>query len=247
MRKIGVFLSLTIALLISNEQTTSSKNSKNVDISSLTLSQIIELNPEIAKEVAHQCNIIFDARKEEISLSLFQLQEQQSSIKILTNENTKLLNQKQNQLQEKENALKKMYEDMKEEETKTKQEAESKLEEAKKILAQNEELLKEIKNIKDSKLSESYAKMKDTNAALILANLPNDDAIKILLTLQSKQMGLILSKMQPQKAAELTELIQYYPSKKPVPPPPPPAPQNDGININNMPSENAEKTQHKIY
>lgn len=190
-------------------------------------------NPEILKEIATQCNAIFDSRKEEISLDLQKLQERQNTVNVLSQENAKLLKQRQEKLNAQEAALKEMYKNMKEEENKSKNEAEEKLKLATQTLEQNKKILEQIKGEKDSKLSQSYAKMKDASAAQILSNMDEKDAIDILLSLQAKQMGLILSKMQPDKAAKLTQLLQYYPDKKPTPKSPPPTPQSEGINVKN--------------
>lgn len=198
-------------------------------------------DPEAAQQLAKQCDAIFEARKQEIATGLLQLQQQQSTLQILTTENTKLLKEKEEQIKLKEDALKKMYSDMQKEEAKKSADSESKLNEAKKILAQNEEILKQISGTKDTKLAESYAKMKDSKAAPILSAMPEDDAVMILLSLKPNQMGSILSQMQPDKAAELTKLIKYFPNKKPVPPNAPPPAKPDGINVDNNTPKNASE------
>lgn len=206
-----------------------------------SLTSSASFDPEAAQQLAKQCDAIFEARKQEIATSISQLQQQQSNLQILTTENTKLLKEKEEQMKLKEEALKKMYADMKDEEAKKAAESEAKLNEAKKLLAQNDEILKQITGAKDTKLAESYAKMKDSKAAPILAAMPEDDAVLILLSLKPNQMGSILAQMQPDKAAELTKLIKYFPSKKPVPPSAPPPATPDGININNNVPQNAKE------
>lgn len=200
-------------------------------------------DPEAAQQLAKQCDAIFEARKQEIATSLLQLQQQQSTLQIISSENTKLFQEKDKQIKQKESALQKMYADMKNEEAKKAAESQAKLDEAKKILAQNEEILKQITGAKDTKLAESYAKMKDSKAAPILAAMPEDDAVTILLSLKPNQMGGILAQMPPDRAAELTKLIKYYPNKKPVPPDAPPPAQPDGINAENGKPNNTQETQ----
>lgn len=212
---------------------------KAVKMQSLTTSA--SFDPEAAQQLAKQCDAIFEARKQELATSLLQLQQQQSTLQILTTENTKLLKEKEEQMKLKESALKKMYADMRDEEAKKSAESEAKLNEAKKLLAQNEEILKQITGTKDTKLAESYAKMKDSKAAPILAAMPEDDAVMILLSLKPNQMGSILAQMQPDKAAELTKLIKYFPSKKPVPPNAPPPATPDGINVEDNMPQNARE------
>lgn len=218
-------------------------------LSALFANPVLDLsNPEVLKEIASQCNAIFETRKKEISLDLQKLSERQNTINILNQENIKLLKQKQDKLNEQEKTLQEMYKNMKEEEEKSKLEAETKLKEASDILQKNEKILEKIKGEKDSKLSESYAKMKDSAAAQILSNMSEEDAINILLSLQAKQVGLILSKMQPGVAAALTQALQYYPNKKPAPASVAPAPSSEGLNID---KDNGDKdtknTGYKVY
>ncbi len=217
-------------------------NAKKEVPKSQSLASSASFDPEAAQQLAKQCDAIFEARKQEIATSLLQLQQQQSTLQILTTENTKLLKEKEEQMKLKEGALKKMYADMREEEAKKAAESEAKLSEAKQLLAQNQEILKQITGAKDTKLAESYAKMKDSKAAPILAAMPDDDAVMILLSLKPNQMGNILSQMQPDKAAELTKLIKYFPNKKPVPPNAPPPATPDGINVENNMPQNTQET-----
>ncbi|VDG58619.1 Uncharacterized conserved protein [Escherichia coli] len=50
--------------------------------------------------------------------------------------------------------------------------------------------------------------MKDSKSALILENLPTQNALEILMALKPQELGKILAKMDPKKAAALTELWQ---------------------------------------
>ncbi|WP_411709943.1 magnesium transporter MgtE N-terminal domain-containing protein [Helicobacter felis] len=73
--------------------------------------------------------------------------------------------------------------------------------------------------------------MKDSKAAPILQDLPPSQAAQMLSTLEAKDMGKNLAKMDPQKAAMLTEMLQKGPPfkgpPKPPPPPPPKKPDED--------------------
>lgn len=209
-------------------------------------------DPNAAQELARQCEAIFDARKQEIALSLSQLQKEQSNLQVISTENTRLMKQREEQIKQKEEALKKMYADMKAEEAKKSSESQARLDEAKKILAQNEELLKQINGAKTSKLADSYAKMKDSKAAPILSAMPEDDAVTILLSLKPTQMGSILSQMQPDKAAQLTKLIQNFPNKAEqnagaIPQATQPQqPQNEGITSQNATNANIPNTKSNM-
>lgn len=97
------------------------------------------------------------------------------------------------------------------------------------MIEENEEILREIKQAKDSKIGETYSKMKDSKSALILENLPTKNALEILMALKPQELGKILAKMDPKKAAALTELWQKPPkenkeNQKTTDPTPPIAP-----------------------
>lgn len=200
----------------------------------LPITEQAKFDPEAAQALAKQCDAIFETRKQEIALALSQLQQQQSTLQVITAENTKLLKEKENQLKLKERAVRKLYAEMKEEQAKKEKDSNDKLEEAKGLLERNQEVLNQINAIKENKLSESYAKMKEAKAAAIISALPDEDALAILLSLKPNQMGGILSQMQPNRAAELSTLIRYYPNKKPQPPEVPPPPTPDGLNVDNV-------------
>ena len=57
----------------------------------------------------------------------------------------------------------------------------------------------------------SLVGMKDSKSAAILENLPESEAAMILFALDTKVVGKILAKMDPQKAANLTQIIQKGP------------------------------------
>ncbi|WP_104752056.1 MotE family protein, partial [Helicobacter baculiformis] len=167
-----------------------------------------------------QCNAIFESRKAEIDAQLQRLQERALTLQTLQNQTQSLLDQRSAKVVEREKALSlklKELEDKQDAFKKTQAESEKKL---KTLIAKNEELLKEIKTASQSKLSSTYAKMKDSKAAPILQDLPPSQAAQILSTLEAKDMGKILAKMDPVKAALLTEMLQKGPPFKDPPKPP---------------------------
>ncbi|PAF44972.1 MotE family protein [Helicobacter sp. 11S02629-2] len=195
MKKILLIVAFsTFGALLSAKSTTPPSNNELIDINA-------------------QCNAIFEDRKQEISASLMKLRQEQTTLQILSSENSKLLAERKAKLDMKEKALEQMYKEMKQEEAKKESESKARLQEAKTLLAQNEKVLADIKSIKDSKLAESYAKMRDSNAAPILASMPAEDAISILLSLKPAEIGKILAKMDPKTASELTQKMQGYPLK----------------------------------
>ncbi|WP_331774618.1 MotE family protein [Sulfurospirillum sp. 1612] len=72
------------------------------------------------------------------------------------------------------------------------------------LIAKNQKILDEIKGIKESKISQTYTKMKDSAAAAILDSLTTEEASRILFTLQAKKISKILAKMNPLNASKVT-------------------------------------------
>ncbi|GAA8451116.1 MotE family protein [Helicobacter pylori] len=190
---------------------------------------------EAAQELL-QCSAIFESKKAELKDDLRQLSEKEQSLRILQTENTRLLDEKTDLLNQKEKEVEEKLKNLaaKEEAFKTLQTEEKKR--LKNLIEENEEILREIKQAKDSKIGETYSKMKDSKSALILENLPTQNALEILMALKPQELGKILAKMDPKKAAALTELWQKPPKENkenkesqkttdPTPPTPPTPPK----------------------
>ncbi|EQD97092.1 MotE family protein [Helicobacter pylori] len=190
---------------------------------------------EAAQELL-QCSAIFESKKAELKEDLRQLSEKEQSLRILQTENARLLDEKSDLLNKKEKEIDEKLKNLaaKEEAFKTLQTEEKK--HLKNLIEENEEILREIKQAKDSKIGETYSKMKDSKSALILENLPTKNALEILMALKPQELGKILAKMDPKKAAALTELWQKPPKENkenkesqkttdPTPPTPPTPPK----------------------
>ncbi|MGL2439490.1 MotE family protein [Helicobacter pylori] len=186
---------------------------------------------EAAQELL-QCSAIFESKKAELKEDLRQLSEKEQSLRILQTENARLLDEKSDLLNKKEKEIDEKLKNLaaKEEAFKTLQTEEKKR--LKNLIEENEDILREIKQAKDSKIGETYSKMKDSKSALILENLPTQNALEILMALKPQELGKILAKMDPKKAAALTELWQKPPKENkenkesqkttdPTPPTPP--------------------------
>ncbi|KAA6492095.1 MotE family protein [Helicobacter pylori] len=186
---------------------------------------------EAAQELL-QCSAIFESKKAELKDDLRQLSEKEQSLRILQTENARLLDEKTDLLNQKEKEVEEKLKNLaaKEEAFKTLQTEEKKR--LKNLIEENEDILREIKQAKDSKIGETYSKMKDSKSALILENLPTQNALEILMALKPQELGKILAKMDPKKAAALTELWQKPPkenkenkeSQKTIDPTPPTPP-----------------------
>lgn len=160
-----------------------------------------------------QCSAIFESKKAELKEDLRQLSEKEQSLRILQTENARLLDEKSDLLNKKEKEIDEKLKNLaaKEEAFKTLQTEEKKR--LKNLIEENEDILREIKQAKDSKIGETYSKMKDSKSALILENLPTQNALEILMVLKPQELGKILAKMDPKKAAALTELWQKPPKE----------------------------------
>ncbi|PAF42729.1 hypothetical protein BKH45_03740 [Helicobacter sp. 11S03491-1] len=158
-----------------------------------------------------ECNAIFESRKDEIIDQVRQLDEKKQAIEALQNASQNILNQREAKLKEREKALSLKLKEIQEQENKAKQINDEKETKIKNLITKNEEILKAINGAKNNKLALTYAKMKDSKAAPIIENLPQDEAASILFALSAQDMGKILSKMDPKKAAELTEILKKGP------------------------------------
>ncbi|MFP6271642.1 MotE family protein [Helicobacter pylori] len=167
---------------------------------------------EAAQELL-QCSAIFESKKAELKDDLRRLSEKEQSLRILQTENTRLLDEKTDLLNQKEKEVEEKLKNLaaKEEAFKTLQTEEKKR--LKNLIEENEGILRGIKQAKDSKIGETYSKMKDSKSALILENLPTQNALEILMALKPQELGKILAKMDPKKAAALTELWQKPPKE----------------------------------
>ncbi|AFI05531.1 MotE family protein [Helicobacter cetorum] len=158
-----------------------------------------------------QCSVIFESKKAELKDELRQLSEKEQSLRVLQTENARLLQEKSDLLAQKEQEVDEKLKSLqaKEEAFKTLQAKEKKRIEN--LIEEDEQILREIKQAKASKIGETYSKMKDSKSALILENLPTQNALEILMALKPQELGKILAKMNPQKAADLTKLWQKSP------------------------------------
>ncbi len=146
------------------------------------------------------CNIIFEQRKAEILQGIEKIDEQQQALQALQSANQAVLDKREAALAQKEKEIQATMEAITLKETKIKQ-----------MMAENEETLKAIKQAKDNKIADTYTNMKDSKAAPIIEQLNDAQAATILFNLDSKVMSKILAKMTPERAAELTKILQKGP------------------------------------
>lgn len=81
----------------------------------------------------------------------------------------------------------------------------------KKMLEENQKLLDAINGVKNTKLSETYTKMKDSAAAGILELLPLDEASAVIFSLSATKVSKIMAKMTPDIASKITQRLRRGP------------------------------------
>lgn len=143
-----------------------------------------------------ECTEIFKQRKSELLVELERIDEQKQALQSLKTATEALLKEKEVKLNQQEEEINTKLEEIKKREENTKA-----------MMEKNEKALAELKSTKLDKVSQTFAKMKPAAAANILVGMENQEAMKILQTLKPKIIGKILSKMEPVKASELTQLL----------------------------------------
>ena len=142
------------------------------------------------------CTEIFKERKSELLVELERIDEQKQALSALKAATEELLKKKENRLSQKEEVVDAKLVEIKEKEKTIKI-----------MLKRNEEVLKEAKSTKMSKIAQTFAKMKAGSASNILSDMDKHEAAAILSSLKPKTVGQILTKMDSKKASELTLLL----------------------------------------
>lgn len=146
------------------------------------------------------CSAVFEERKAELQTELSKITEQRKMMNIFYDEQRRLNDRKLEQLKLQEARVQWLID-----------EAKSRENNIKDLIKQNEDLLSQIDAKKSQKISQTYAKMKDSKASAIIEELPLNEAAEILFAMDSKDIGKIFAKMDAQKAAKLTEMLKKGP------------------------------------
>jgi flagellar motility protein MotE (MotC chaperone) len=158
---------------------------------------------EVNRSKLVDCYKIFEQRKEEIRAEIEKIEEQRQSFIALKDATMHILKEKEQKIEKRvselNNTLKKI-----EEERKRKEE----------LVKRYQQILDEIKKASNSKLVQTYSKMRAGNAAKILQEMDEEGALKILSQLSPKVLSKIFAKMDSVKAAKLSEKLQTYIPKK---------------------------------
>lgn len=149
-----------------------------------------------ANDKLFECTEIFRERKSELLIELERIDEQKQALSALKIATEELLRKKEQHLLQKEEEIDEKVAIVSEKEIRIDR-----------LVKENQEILDELKNIKMSTLSQTYAKMKPAAASQILSEMPEDEAVAILRSLKPNIVGQIFAKMQSKKASELTSLL----------------------------------------
>ena len=120
-------------------------------------------------EKLFECTEIFKERKSELLVELERIDEQKQALSALQAATEELLRKKETKLSAQEEIVDKKLADITKKETSIKN-----------MLTKNEEILKEIKNLKMSKIAQTFAKMKPASSANILSDMDAKEAVAIL-------------------------------------------------------------------
>lgn len=216
-----IYILLFISLLFGADDTNKDKNAKTTKSakdSKKKLDPKVEAiknmpkNPKIKPNNSRVliCNTIFEERKSELISKIKDIEEKQETLRILQESTNITLKKKEENIKKKTDVAKKYYEDAKK--------AQLAMETAKK---ENAKILEDIKKVIQDKLTITYSKMKPASAATILGAMDLNLAAKIIYSLDEKIVASIISKMPPQKGADITKLIEKGPPfipKKPEKP-----------------------------
>ena len=142
-----------------------------------------------------ECTEIFKARKSELLIELERIDEQKQALDALKSATEELLKQKEAKVTYEAEVV----------EVKRKEIAQMEAN-AKAILQKNEDVLKEISDIKMDKVAQTYSKMKPAASASILSEMDVNEAAKILQSLKPI-VGKILTKMDSKKSSEITRVL----------------------------------------
>ena len=144
-----------------------------------------------------ECYQIFSQKKAELEAEAQNLIERQEAFESLKNTYMALMKKKEAELKKKQLEI-----------NATLQKIENEKQEIKKLLAENKQILQDIKNAKMNKITQSFSKMKAKNAASILENMNTKDAVNILQKLSPRTLSKIFAKMDANKAAIYTQILE---------------------------------------
>ncbi|MDR2639730.1 MAG: PDP protein [Helicobacteraceae bacterium] len=149
---------------------------------------------------AEDCNAIFESRKNEILFEVDRLDRSKDELNALGEATKRVLTEKEEAIKTREE---KIAADLK-----AIEEERAKIEAA---LKAQRELLAQISEIKDGKVTDLYSGMKASNAGEIMNALDPYLAADILSRLESKIAAAVLARIEPANAAVITGILHKGP------------------------------------
>lgn len=146
------------------------------------------------------CTNIFEERKSEILKEVEKIDEARQSFEALRAATNSLFDKQKAKLDEQRADL-----------NETMRKVATKEENIKRMLEENQKLLDSIRGAKNDKISDTYAKMKESAAAGILESLPINESAAVMFTLEAKKISKIMAKMDPLKASKITQRLRVGP------------------------------------
>ena len=154
---------------------------------------------EVNKTKLINCYEIFEQRRASLEFLIDKISEEKQAFIALKDANMNLIKKREEKLNKKEAQIQQTLQKI--ENLKKQNEA---------LLKKYQKILQEIKKTTNSKLIQSYAKMRAGNAAKILQEMDINHSLNILYQLSPKTLSKILSKMDSTKAAILSEKLQHF-------------------------------------
>jgi flagellar motility protein MotE (MotC chaperone) len=164
---------------------------------------IVILSISFVQAQVTDCTKIFEERKEELRREAEQVDEARQSFEALKAASTALFERQEKAIEQKRAELEAYEQQLKEKE-----------EAIQKQLEENRKILALIKEAKENRLVETYAKMRDNAAAQILESMDRKEAAGIFFALPPKKVSKIMAKMDPVAASEITSLLNEGPPFK---------------------------------
>lgn len=153
-------------------------------------------------------NIIEAQKREQILREYERIEAAKSELESYRRATRKLFNEREAQLLNKERDLNATLAQIMEKEKNITAKNALHEKNMKDLLEQNQKILDQLNSGNSDKMLEAYVKMKDGKVAEVLGAMPAIDAAKLLYRMEAKKISSVLSKMDANKAVELTDLIK---------------------------------------
>lgn len=146
------------------------------------------------------CNRIFEERKQEIVFDLDRIDRAKAELQALQEAHARVLGEKEGTLAAREREIGNKLAAI-----------EAERANIEKLLKKNEEVLRQITEVKEGKVVELYTNMKASAAGEVVNNMDPNLAAHILSQLPAKVAADIIARVEPGNAARITTILQKGP------------------------------------